>query len=115
MLYRFTHIDYSSEFALVGIIKEEGKDAIIAVARYAHTPHDILPDLAIAVRDDWHHFGLGKSLLKKLVEIGKEHGIYRFGGMIDPQNKIILQVLSELGYTVKRSMKNGFFQVEILV
>ncbi len=115
MLYRFTHINYNSEFALAGIIKEDGKDAIIAVARYAYTPHDNLTDLAVAVRDDWQHVGLGKSLLKKIVEIGKEHGICRFGGMIDPQNKIIIQILSELGYKVKCSLRSGFFQVEILV
>jgi len=115
MLYRFTHINYTSEFALAGIIKEDGKDAIIAVARYAYTPHDNITDLAVAVRDDWQHFGLGKSLLKKIVEIGKEHGIYRFGGMIDPQNKLIMQILLELGYNVKYSLKSGFFQVEIQV
>lgn len=115
ILYRFTHVNYNTEFALVAIIEEDGKDAIIAIARYGHTPHEILPDIAIAVRDDWHHFGLGKALFKKLVEIGKEHGIYRFGGMIDPQNKIILQTLSELGYTVKYALKSGIFQVEITV
>ena len=52
MLHRFTHIDYDSEFALVSIIKEDGKDAIIAIARYAWTPQDNITDLAIAVRDD---------------------------------------------------------------
>lgn len=115
MLYRFTHVNYKSEFALAGIIEEDGKDAIIAIARYAYTPHDNITDLAVAVRDDWQHLGLGKSLLKKIVEIGKEHGIRRFGGMIDPHNKIIMQILLELGYKVKYSLRSGCYQVEILV
>lgn len=115
LLYQFTHINYDSEFALAGIIEEDNQDAIIAIARYAYTPHDQITDLAVAVRDDWQHFGLGKSLLKKIIEIGKEHGIYRFGGMIDPQNKIIRRILLELGYQVNYTLKNGFYQVEILV
>jgi GNAT superfamily N-acetyltransferase len=115
MIYHFTHINYDSEFAIVGVIKEDGKDAIIAVGRYAHDQHEDLTDLAVAVRDDWQHFGLGKSLLAKIIAIGKEHGIYRFESMMDPQNNIIRQTLLELGYEVKYSLRSGFFQVEIVV
>ena len=82
---------------------------------FRSTPQDNITDLAIAVRDDWQHFGLGKSLLKKIVDIGKEHGIIRFGGMMEAENKIIRQVLAELGYKVNYSLKSGFYQVEILV
>jgi RimJ/RimL family protein N-acetyltransferase len=113
MLYQFTHLNYSSEFALAGVITENGRDAIIAIARYAHTPH--LPELAIAVRDDWQHLGLGKSLMKQVVEAGKANGIYRFGGMIDPRNKIIMKILLDLGYKVEYSLRSGVFEVEILV
>lgn len=115
MLYRFTHIDYNKEFALVGIVSEGGKDSIIAVARYAYSPDDHLPELAVAVRDDWQNLRLGKELLQKVVEIGKEHGIDRFGGMIDPQNKVIRQILKELGYQVNYTLKGDAFQVEIVV
>jgi acetyltransferase len=115
MLYQFTHINYHSEFALAGIIEEDGGDAIIAIARYAYSPNDHVTELAIAVRDDWQHLGLGKSLVKQVVEIGKEHGIYRFGGMIAPQNKIIMQILADLGYKVKYSLRSGVFEVDILV
>jgi RimJ/RimL family protein N-acetyltransferase len=115
MLYRFTHIDYINDFAIACVIKEDGKDAIIAVARYVNSPDDNLTELAISVRDDWQHFGIGKSLLKKIVDIGKEHGIYRFGGMIDPHNKIIWQILLELGYKVNSSLISGYYQVEIIV
>lgn len=115
MLYRFTHINYNSNFALAGIIQEDNKDAIIAIARYCSTPGDDLIDLAVAVRDDWQHYGIGKALLGKVVDIGKEHGIYRFWGMIDPQNNIIMRILPELGYKVNYHLKSGLYQVEILV
>ncbi len=115
LLYQFTHINYNSDFALAGIIKEDGKDAIVGTSRYAYSSTDNVTELAVTVRDDWQHFGLGKLLLKRIVEIGKEHGIYRFGGMIEPRNKIIKQILLDLGYKVKYSLKEGAFQVEIFV
>ena len=115
MLYQFTHVNYSSEFALVGISKEDGRDAIIVIARYANSPKDNITELAVAVRDDWQHLGLGKTLLKKIVDIGKENGIYRYSGMMDTENKVIIKILLELGYKVKYSLRGGFYEVEILV
>ncbi|MFZ2444962.1 MAG: GNAT family N-acetyltransferase [Syntrophobacteraceae bacterium] len=115
MIYRFTHIDYVGDFALAAVIEEDGKDAIIAVGRYAYEPDDDITDLAVAVRDDWQHLGLGKALLARVVDIGKEHGILRFGSMMDPRNNVLRRILFELGYEMKYSLRSGFFQVEILV
>lgn len=115
MVYQFTHMDYNRECALAGISEEDGKEAIIAVARYAYPLEESLPELAIVVRDDWQHLGLGKTLLKEVVEIGKSQGICRFGGMIDSQNRIIRLLLEELGFKVNYTLKSGVFQVEILV
>lgn len=114
LLYHLTHVNYNSEFALVGIINEDGKDAIVAVARYAYSEEDDNTELAVTVRDDWQRCGLGRSLLQKTVEIGKEHGIFRYMAMIAPQNKIIMNTLIGLGYKVNYSMKSGVFHVEIL-
>lgn len=113
MLYRFTHLDYKSDLA--GIIREDGRDAIIAIARYCRAPGDEPIDLAVAVRDDWQHLGLGKALLAKVVDIGKEQGIYCFWGIIDPQNNTIMKILSELGYRVNYHLRSGLYQVEIHV
>lgn len=115
LLYHLTHVNYDSEFALVAVVEEKGKAVMIAASRYAYDPDDHMTDLAIVVRDDWQHLGLGKSLLSKIVAIGKEHGIARFGGMMDPRNSIIRQTLADLGYDVKYSLRSGFFQVEIFV
>jgi acetyltransferase len=115
MLYQFTHIDYESEFALVSVIEEDGKDAIIAVGRYAYDSKENISDLAVAVRDDWQHLGLGTSLLARTVAIGKEHGICRFKSMMDPRNQIMRGILLELGYDVKYCMRNGLYELEILV
>ena len=115
LLHRFTHLDHASEFALACLVEEDGRDAIIAVGRYALDPNENIADLALVVRDDWQHRGLGKSLLSKIIAIGKEHGISRFGSVMDPQNDIMKQTLRELGCQVKYDFRNGSCQVEIVV
>lgn len=67
------------------------------------------------VRDDWQHYGLGKLLLVKIFATGRENGISRFVTMIDPENNIIKQILSGLGYTVTYASRSGYLQVEVLI
>lgn len=115
ILYRFTHFNYPSEFALVGIIKEDGKDAIVAIARYAYIDHYGNTELGVTVRDDWQHLGIGKALVKKVFDVGKENGIFRFMARVHPDNKIMMQIFLELGYELKYSLKCGIFEVDISV
>jgi acetyltransferase len=115
LLFQLTHINYNNQFALVAVIQEDGKDSIIAVARYGHDPKENVMDFAVVVRDDWQQCGLGKSLLLKIFAIGKKHGISRFVSIIDPTNHIIKRILRELGYTVKYFYINGSTQVEVLI
>lgn len=114
MLYRFTHVDYCNEFALVAVVTEEGSDSIIAVGRYALDVEAKCADLAVAVRDDWQHVGLGKLLLINTVAIARDHGISCFGSLMEPENEIIRKMLSDLGYEVKYLYQNGAFHVKIL-
>ncbi len=115
MLHRFTHMDYDHEFALAAVIKEDGQESIIAVARYHYDPDDEVTDFAVAVRDDWQHLGLGRSLLTKIFAVGREHGISSFVSVIDPENKRFRRILAELGYQLKYSSQSGDFRVEIQV
>ncbi len=115
MIHHFTHLNYSSDFALVAVAQEDARDAIIAVGRYFFDSKDGISDLAVAVRDDWQRLGLGKSLLAKTVAIGKEHGFSHFKSMMDIQNKTMRRLLLELGYEVKYSLRSGFYEVDIRV
>ncbi len=113
LIRRFTQVDYHGEFALVAMVQKEGEEIIVGVARYGQNPHEDATDLAVAVCDGWQHFGLGKILLLKIIEIAGENGILRFTGMMDAQNSVIRHMLSELGYKVTYVFRNGFFQVSI--
>lgn len=106
MLFQFTHVDYDTKFALVALVQEDGKDAAIAVSRYAFDPQVNATDFAVVVRDDWQNNGLGRLLLGKIFAIGREHGVYRFTTIVEPRNWAMRKILVELGYTVKSSFRN---------
>ena len=115
LLFRLTHVNYNNQFAIVAVIREDWKDSIIAVARYGYDPGENVTEFAVAVRDDWQHYGLGKLLLRKIFAIGKEHSISRFVSTIDPTNHAMKHILREIGYTVKYSYRNGVTQAVVLV
>lgn len=115
LLFQLTHLDYQRNFALAAVIREEEKDAIIAVARYGYDPQEQLTDFAIVVRDDWQHCGLGKQMLAKIFEIGRKQGISRFVSIVDSTNIAMKRILRELDSTVNYSYEQGFTQVEILM
>ncbi len=114
-LHQLTHINYSSNFALAAITRENGKEAIIAVARYGYDPGDKLTDFAIVVRDDWQKNGLGRLLLCRLFAIGRENGISRFISVIDAGNYSMKKILRRLDCRVNYTYRSGATQVEILI
>lgn len=115
LLFQLTHINYTGNFALTAVIEEEGKDALIAVARYGYDPENHITDFAIVVRDDWQSRGLGKYMLAKILAIGREQGISRFESIIDSNNTVMKHLLRELGYPVKYDYQGGATRVEIFV
>jgi len=114
LLHHLTHINYTTNFALVATIEEDGRPALIAVARYGYDPDERVTDFAIVVRDDWQRCGLGRFMLERLFAIGREHGVTRFVSIIDSTNRAMKQVLRELGFSVKYSYKGSATQVEVL-
>jgi acetyltransferase len=114
-LYQLPHINYTSNFALVAVIREEGRDALVAVARYGYDAREKVTDFAIVVRDDWQRLGLGKVLLQKIFAVGRRHGFTRFVSVIDSANSGIKHVLRELDWAVHYSYRGGATQVEVEV
>ncbi|QTA91265.1 GNAT family N-acetyltransferase [Desulfonema magnum] len=115
MINRLIDINYHTNFALAATVRENGKDAIIAVGRYGYDHDEGIIDLAIAVRDDWQQIGLGETMLIKVINIAKDHGISHFTSMIAPENNVIKKLLRKLGHKVKYYFQNGFYKVEIVV
>src|SRR5205085_2105574 len=103
MLVRFTQIDYDRELALVAVTDENGKEAQIAVARYAMNPDGESCEFALVVADEWHRKGSGARLVALLIEAPRARGFRVIDGQVLSENTPMLVRGRRLGFHVRYS------------
>ncbi len=55
-------------------------------------------ETAVFVHQDWRGRGIGKTLLKELIEEGRRHNLRRVWGMAAPDNFVMLRLADSLGF-----------------
>src|SRR5690606_10872988 len=100
-LARLCFIDYDREMALVAVRRDaEGREALLGVGRLVRLPGTGDGEFALLVRDDVQGQGLGRELLRRLVEVGRAEGLDRIVGEILPENRAMQGVARALGFHV---------------
>ncbi len=102
MLVRFTQIDYDREMALVAFTEEEGTPVQQGVARYSINRDETSCEFAIVVSEKRRHQGIGTRLMLALMDAAREHGLSVMEGTVMAENKPMLQLMDELGFTRRR-------------
>ena len=88
-------VDHKRHEALLAL---DRSGRAVGVARYVRTPGDrSSAEVAVVVVDDWHHRGLGTTLLDRLTERAREHEIERYTAIVSLDNDIVLQALDRAG------------------
>lgn len=95
---RLTQIDYDREMAFV-IFTDETRKEFAAVGRLSEDPNRERAEFAIIVRSDLHGHGLGYALMKKLIGYGKSRGVGEIFGHILRENRSMLNLCDDLGFT----------------
>lgn len=106
---RFTHVDYVDRMAFVGLIGDE----LVGVARYDR--HRGRSDAEVAFFIDDHHHGRGMAtvLLEYLAAAAREAGISGFTASVLPQNRKMLGVFTQAGFTQRSRFEDGIIEVEL--
>lgn len=112
-LQPFANIDYDTEMALVGIIREHDVSEIIAVSRYMLNKDTNTAELAFLVRDDWQEHGIGSYMLDSMIRIARQRGVKAFTAEVLPQNIAMLHVFHSTGLRVESEMEEGSHSVYI--
>jgi len=114
-LEKFTHIDYEKQMAIVALVKEDGRERLVAVGRYnllEDEPEDA--EFAIVVQDDYQGRGIGTEVLRHLAHVAKLQNVRVIVGYIMNENDRMFSVLKRSG--LKMSSKNwdrGITRVDI--
>ena len=99
-LTRFTHPDADKEIALIAVIRENGRETEIGVARYSINPDGRSCEFAIAVADAWQRKGIGSRLMQSLVGAARRRGLQTMEGWVLPGNSRMLALMSDLGFVI---------------
>jgi RimJ/RimL family protein N-acetyltransferase len=100
-LRRLCDLDYAQDMAFVALADEGPMKSPrqVGVCRYAgadDAAHGA--EISVAVADDWQHQGLGKLLLRRLIDYARTHGVQRLYSMDSIYNDRMRKLARELGF-----------------
>jgi acetyltransferase len=109
LIIRLTQIDYDRHIALVALGCSNGRgETMIGVARI-NAGADIRDgEFAIMVGDSWQDKGIGRILLKTLLHVAKEYGMESIYGSVLGENRAMLSLARDLGFSVAAEQRNEY-------
>jgi RimJ/RimL family protein N-acetyltransferase len=100
-LTRLCDPDYAHDMAYVAVAMDPaapGTERQVGVCRYAGTDTEAGAEISVAVADDWQHRGLGKLLLRRLIDHARAHGVRRLYSMDAAANEPMRRLAREVGF-----------------
>ena len=108
-LERFTQVDYVDRMAFVGLIGDD----LVGVARYDRHRARSDAEVAFFIDDAHHGRGMATVLLEYLAAAAREAGISGFTASVLPQNRKMLGVFTQAGFTASSRFEDGVIEVQL--
>ncbi|MDB5841003.1 MAG: family N-acetyltransferase [Herminiimonas sp.] len=101
-LARLTQIDYDREMAFIAVgTRPDGGCETLGVARAIADPDNQVAEFAIIVRSDLKGRGLGRILMRKLIDYCRRRGLREIVGEALPHNRGLLELAKQFGFEVR--------------
>ncbi|WP_027169450.1 bifunctional acetate--CoA ligase family protein/GNAT family N-acetyltransferase [Mesorhizobium sp. WSM3224] len=100
MLKRLTQLDYDRDIAFVALEKDTG--ALAGIGRLSCDPDHSSGEFALLVRSDLQGHGLGWDLLNQVIDYARAERIRRIEGTILNENRKMLAMCREFGFSIAR-------------
>jgi acetyltransferase len=115
-LTRICFNDYDREIALVAERKDEkGPNEILGVGRLSKARGRNEAEFSMIVGDRWQQHGLGKELLKRLVQIARDEKLSRLSAIILAENRAMIHVAQKAGFKIKEESGERDFIAEYIL
>lgn len=102
---RFTHVDGLLRYALVA---EDETGQLVAVGRYDRfVANPAQAEVAVVVRDDFQHRGIGTLLLQQLTEHAREQGVLEFVADVLVGNRGMRHTFTDAGLHARTVSYDG--------
>lgn len=84
-------VDYRTDMAIAGFVKEGGREKMICVGRCCGAKGSKTAEAAFTVRDDYQRKGIGSFLIGYLARLGLERGLTAFTAEVSAGNTAMLR------------------------
>jgi GNAT superfamily N-acetyltransferase len=111
---RLATIHPEREVALLATAQEEGREEIIAVARYGRVgDNSECAEASIVVRDDYQSAGLGSQLFDLLVQVGLARGVHHVILLTHADNTGMIGLIHHLGLPYTGKYASGLYEIDV--
>jgi acetyl coenzyme A synthetase (ADP forming)-like protein len=107
--------DWSERGALIGTLGEGDEERVVAVANFVRLRDPSSAEVAFAVADELQGQGVGTRLLEQLAECAAGTGIETFVAEVMGSNRPMLQVFSDAGFAISRTVEQGAVEVRLSI
>jgi L-amino acid N-acyltransferase YncA len=87
------------DMAYVATVPVANGEQQIGLCRYAGARPAEGAEISVAVADAWQHQGLGKALLRRLIEHARAHGVRRLYSMDAASNQAMRRLAHDVGFS----------------
>jgi RimJ/RimL family protein N-acetyltransferase len=108
----FLKIDFSNHVALVAIVREGGRPAIVGGARYV-VVRPGTAEVAFTVVDKYQGQGIGAALMRHLVLLARDGGLKELVAEVLPENTPMLKVFEKSGLELSTTQQAGVVHVTL--
>jgi acetyltransferase len=113
-LTRICFIDYDREMALVAHLQKPGEeDEIIGVGRLSKLHGKSEAEVAVLVRDDFQHQGLGTELVRRLMLIAKEEKLQYVHSTMLGINREMRAICNRLGFALHVDLEEDLVNARV--
>jgi acetate---CoA ligase (ADP-forming) len=107
--------DWSIRGALIGLLRGEEGDEVVAVASYARLRDPGRAEAAFAVATELQGLGAGTRLVEQLAQAAVAEGIETFVAEVMADNGAMLRVFADTGFDVEQGYDGGEVHVHLRI
>jgi len=113
-LSRLCFIDYDREMALLAVRRDSnGEPEIMGVARLSKIHGTNRAEFAVLVSDKFQHQGLGRELLRRLIEIARDEKVGTMFGHVLEENKEMIRLVERFGFRLIPTERESVLRGEL--
>lgn len=113
-LQEFVVVDQLRETVILAVAEEDERDAVVGIGQYViYDEQSHSAEVAIVIRDDYQHKGIGRELVRYLEYLAKRQGVLGFTASVLVDNKTMLGLFEHMGFDIETRNEAGMYELKM--